>query len=266
MNSPQITSTPTTAATMAQSYVHPYMMPIKCEPCSPTTVNYSNAITSGMFSQYIPMYSSAIAHSPQLPPTPPSPMSVTSMQMPITPIQSSFISTHPMSMPHSPIMTTVSSSNASSPCPSVTSIVDCQVAQHDKKPLPVQKSTVSGGIAARIVASKQSAQTSDSIGKRLKLNGCGRSTNSVNKRNERERKRVKNVNQGFQTLRARIPNCTKKMSKVETLRSAVDYIRELQQVLHAAGGPPPTLFVDTDCGDSNTTDELDFFDLDELLC
>lgn len=53
------------------------------------------------------------------------------------------------------------------------------------------------------------------------------------RRNERERNRVKMVNLGFSTLRQHVPNGAKnkKMSKVETLRSAVDYIKQLQKVL-----------------------------------
>ncbi|XP_053201289.1 achaete-scute complex protein T3-like [Panonychus citri] len=62
---------------------------------------------------------------------------------------------------------------------------------------------------------------------------------TINKRNERERNRVKLVNIGFQTLRQHIPNGAKgKLSKVETLRSAVDYIRTLQSVLN---GDDPTI-------------------------
>lgn len=56
---------------------------------------------------------------------------------------------------------------------------------------------------------------------------------TVARRNERERNRVKMVNNGFATLRQHVPNGAKnkKMSKVETLRSAVEYIRELRQLL-----------------------------------
>ncbi|RWS14349.1 achaete-scute 1-like protein [Dinothrombium tinctorium] len=56
---------------------------------------------------------------------------------------------------------------------------------------------------------------------------------NVSRRNERERNRVKMVNLGFATLRQHIPHATKnkKMSKVETLRSAVEYISELQSLL-----------------------------------
>lgn len=57
-------------------------------------------------------------------------------------------------------------------------------------------------------------------------------TASVSKRNERERNRVKLVNMGFQTLRQHIPNGKSKLSKVQTLRSAVDYIRQLQSFLN----------------------------------
>ncbi|KAK9886916.1 hypothetical protein WA026_019173 [Henosepilachna vigintioctopunctata] len=70
---------------------------------------------------------------------------------------------------------------------------------------------------------------------------------SVARRNARERNRVKQVNNGFATLRQHIPStlasafspqssgtgrgATKKLSKVETLRLAVEYIRSLQQLI-----------------------------------
>ncbi|XP_048339430.1 achaete-scute homolog 2 [Sphaerodactylus townsendi] len=65
------------------------------------------------------------------------------------------------------------------------------------------------------------------------LAGGGGGAAAVARRNERERNRVKLVNLGFQTLRQHVPNgaAAKKMSKVETLRSAVEYIRALQQLL-----------------------------------
>ncbi|KAL4622681.1 hypothetical protein GN956_G19799 [Arapaima gigas] len=74
--------------------------------------------------------------------------------------------------------------------------------------------------------------------RRLSFSGLGYSLPqqqpvAVARRNERERNRVKQVNMGFQTLRQHVPNgaANKKMSKVETLRSAVEYIRALQQLL-----------------------------------
>lgn len=68
---------------------------------------------------------------------------------------------------------------------------------------------------------------------------------SVARRNARERNRVKQVNNGFSALRDRIPDevaeifeshgtgrgSVKKLSKVETLRMAVEYIRSLEQCL-----------------------------------
>ncbi|EEC12616.1 conserved hypothetical protein, partial [Ixodes scapularis] len=58
-------------------------------------------------------------------------------------------------------------------------------------------------------------------------------TQAVARRNERERNRVRLVNMGFAALRQHVPNFTqnKKMSKVDTLRSAVDYIKSLQDLL-----------------------------------
>lgn len=57
---------------------------------------------------------------------------------------------------------------------------------------------------------------------------------SITKRNERERRRVKMVNQGFSTLRQHLPvqKNEKKISKVETLRSAVNYINQLTKLLN----------------------------------
>lgn len=56
---------------------------------------------------------------------------------------------------------------------------------------------------------------------------------TVARRNERERNRVKMVNLGFETLREHVPDGkkNKKLSKVDTLKSAVEYIKQLQQLL-----------------------------------
>ncbi|GIY06137.1 achaete-scute homolog 1 [Caerostris darwini] len=58
-------------------------------------------------------------------------------------------------------------------------------------------------------------------------------TTAVSRRNARERKRVRLVNLGFSTLRERVPPGAKnkKLSKVETLRAAIEYIGQLQQML-----------------------------------
>ena len=55
----------------------------------------------------------------------------------------------------------------------------------------------------------------------------------VARRNARERNRVKQVNTGFDVLRSHIPTAAKhkKMSKVDTLRHAVEYIRNLKKML-----------------------------------
>ncbi|GFR25889.1 hypothetical protein TNCT_361001 [Trichonephila clavata] len=58
-------------------------------------------------------------------------------------------------------------------------------------------------------------------------------TTAVSRRNARERKRVRLVNMGFSILRERVPPGAKnkKLSKVETLRAAIDYIGQLQRLL-----------------------------------
>lgn len=55
----------------------------------------------------------------------------------------------------------------------------------------------------------------------------------VAKRNARERKRVQNVNSAFTYLRRHIPyeNRHKRLSKVKTLRIAIDYIQSLQSLI-----------------------------------
>lgn len=74
---------------------------------------------------------------------------------------------------------------------------------------------------------------------------------SVTRRNARERNRVKLVNQGFETLREHVPNGKKnrKMSKVETLRSAVEYIRHMQQLLQENDVEIKKISLDT-CSDN----------------
>ncbi|XP_075156044.1 lethal of scute [Haematobia irritans] len=69
---------------------------------------------------------------------------------------------------------------------------------------------------------------------------------SVARRNARERNRVKQVNNGFTNLRQHIPQsvinalssggrgASKKLSKVDTLRIAVEYIRGLQDLLESS--------------------------------
>ncbi|XP_038594550.1 achaete-scute homolog 4 [Micropterus salmoides] len=55
----------------------------------------------------------------------------------------------------------------------------------------------------------------------------------IRKRNERERHRVRCVNEGYARLREHLPQEfeDKRLSKVETLRAAIDYIKRLQRLL-----------------------------------
>lgn len=58
----------------------------------------------------------------------------------------------------------------------------------------------------------------------------------VRRRNERERARVRSVNEGFERLRAHLPyesesNKQRRLSKVETLQYAIQYIQHLQSIL-----------------------------------
>ncbi|KAK6482799.1 achaete-scute-like protein 4-like [Huso huso] len=61
----------------------------------------------------------------------------------------------------------------------------------------------------------------------------------IRKRNERERQRVRCVNEGYSRLREHLPQELedKRLSKVETLRAAINYIKRLQGLLdlHASG-------------------------------
>lgn len=55
----------------------------------------------------------------------------------------------------------------------------------------------------------------------------------IQRRNERERHRVRCVNEGYARLREHLPHelDDKRLSKVETLRAAIDYINHLQRLL-----------------------------------
>ncbi|XP_001508374.1 achaete-scute homolog 3 [Ornithorhynchus anatinus] len=59
----------------------------------------------------------------------------------------------------------------------------------------------------------------------------------IRKRNERERQRVKCVNEGYAQLRRHLPEeyLEKRLSKVETLRAAIKYIDHLRSVLSGDG-------------------------------
>lgn len=77
----------------------------------------------------------------------------------------------------------------------------------------------------------------------------------IQKRNERERQRVKCVNQGYAKLRDHLPgqSADKRLSKVETLRAAIRYIKylqglvELEDTRHSEGVSPSTSSPGLDC-------------------
>lgn len=90
---------------------------------------------------------------------------------------------------------------------------------------------------------------------------------SIARRNARERNRVKQVNDGFVNLRNHLPepmvkarlgkvkkNANKKVSKVDTLKMAVEYISHLESILGLSSEPveqPQTTFLDNNSNDSN---------------
>ncbi|XP_034843158.1 achaete-scute homolog 4 [Mirounga angustirostris] len=59
----------------------------------------------------------------------------------------------------------------------------------------------------------------------------------LRRRNERERQRVRCVNEGYARLRDHLPRelAGRRLSKVETLRAAIGYIRHLQELLERHG-------------------------------
>nr|XP_008294169.1 PREDICTED: achaete-scute homolog 5-like [Stegastes partitus] len=75
----------------------------------------------------------------------------------------------------------------------------------------------------------------------------------IQKRNERERQRVKCVNQGYAKLRDHLPghSADKRLSKVETLRAAISYIKYLQGLVEEeepSGRATPKTSSPAECG------------------
>uniref|UniRef100_A0A8R1YX43 HLH domain containing protein n=1 Tax=Pristionchus pacificus TaxID=54126 RepID=A0A8R1YX43_PRIPA len=81
--------------------------------------------------------------------------------------------------------------------------------------------------------------------------------NQKERRNERERKRVNQVNQGFNQLRARIERVSlkKKLSKADTLREATRYIAHLKQLLNNESAPRKTYTVSHEKSSGYPSDE-----------
>ncbi|XP_033169957.1 achaete-scute complex protein T8 [Drosophila mauritiana] len=114
---------------------------------------------------------------------------------------------------------------------------------------------------------------------------------AVARRNARERNRVKQVNNGFALLREKIPEevseafeaqgagrgASKKLSKVETLRMAVEYIRSLEKLLgfdfpplnsqgnSSGSGDDSFMFIkdECDCLDEHFDDSLSNYEMEE---
>uniref|UniRef100_A0A182RYV3 BHLH domain-containing protein n=1 Tax=Anopheles funestus TaxID=62324 RepID=A0A182RYV3_ANOFN len=125
-----------------------------------------------------------------------------------------------------------------------------------QRPLAPAPSTVMGhrGTAAKVVTSAGVTGGGPVVSSTKKYAYCGlpyatpQQSASVQRRNARERNRVKQVNNGFANLRQHIPStvvtaltngtrgANKKLSKVDTLRLAVEYIRSLQRMLDENGG------------------------------
>ncbi|KAK5934742.1 hypothetical protein CgunFtcFv8_015109 [Champsocephalus gunnari] len=75
----------------------------------------------------------------------------------------------------------------------------------------------------------------------LRVYDCPLEPAFIQRRNERERQRVRCVNQGFCRLRGHLPGrgAERRLSKVETLRAAIKYIQQLQGLVQRGGGALP---------------------------
>ncbi|XP_013772256.1 achaete-scute homolog 1-like [Limulus polyphemus] len=119
-----------------------------------------------------------------------------------------------------------------SPIPSGLNFSAASTAQQSGTRIAIKRnktnSMVSGGATQELLRCKRRIQLSQ-----LGCSSPQARPATVSRRNERERNRVKLVNLGFDTLKQHVPNGTKnkKMSKVETLRAAVLYIKQLQELL-----------------------------------
>ena len=111
--------------------------------------------------------------------------------------------------------------------PNVETIGDCQLTDGgpDEKP------------------SKRFRSKSDTTGKRP---AGGKGGGGGVKRNERERKRVDKLNQGFDCLRQCFPDGrkNKRLSKVGTLKGAFEYIQTLRRMLDGSGFNAPASQLD----------------------
>ncbi|GFS08380.1 achaete-scute 4 [Elysia marginata] len=85
----------------------------------------------------------------------------------------------------------------------------------------------------------------------------------IHRRNERERDRVRSLNQGYHMLKQRLPltNKDKRISKVDTLRIAIRYIRQLRSILGQTDIAQPTDVaesVEEPPGDADSSNESSY--------
>ncbi|KAH8286729.1 hypothetical protein KR018_003090, partial [Drosophila ironensis] len=134
------------------------------------------------------------------------------------------------------------------PAPNASNTTAITAAQSPGMPLKTRKYTPRGMALARGL---DSSSASSSAGSPAPYNVD--QSQSVQRRNARERNRVKQVNNSFARLRQHIPQSIiadltkgggrgphKKISKVDTLRIAVEYIRRLQDLVDDLNGGPST--------------------------
>ena len=140
----------------------------------------------------------------------------------------------PSSSPDVVIVNKKTKNNQTTSMPTTTTIVSSQT---DSKPVLGQ---ISMNQQQKEPSAKKRRVSDGSTGKMKPAPGV-----AVARRNARERNRVKQVNNGFSMLREHIPPeiadtfeqagrgaaAAKKLSKVETLRMAVEYIRSLERML-----------------------------------
>jgi len=71
----------------------------------------------------------------------------------------------------------------------------------------------------------------EEISNQYKNDKVKRKTETKIKRNERERRRVRRLAEGFKKLKTVVPGDSVKLSKLETLKMALDYIKTLSETL-----------------------------------
>ncbi|KAH8234515.1 hypothetical protein KR038_002588 [Drosophila bunnanda] len=122
-----------------------------------------------------------------------------------------------------------------------------------------------------ILPNQSQSQLGPMIKKKYNYNTVpyGEQLPSVARRNARERNRVKQVNNGFVNLRQHLPQsvinslssggrgASKKLSKVDTLRIAVEYIRGLQDMLDDGTGHRRPIY---NSADESSNDSYNDFD------